>query len=83
MTAVDPGKIAFRQQLLFGLQPVLDIVTGLRSLIHIIEVSPSGHLVWRWDKVIWGLVQVVRRYSIFEFLALLMRMSVVFHKKRD
>ena len=66
MTAVDPGEIALCQQLLFSFQPVLYVVTGLR-----------------WNKVIGGLVQVVSRCepcSIFEFSALLMRMSVVFHK---
>jgi hypothetical protein len=84
MKTVNPGKIAFRQQLFLGLQPVLDIVAGLRSLVHIVEISPSGHFVGEWHKVIRGLFQVVSRcepFSIFECSALLMRMSVVFHKK--
>ena len=45
MKAVNPGKIAFRQQLLLGFQPVLHIVPGLRALVHIIEVGSSGHFV--------------------------------------
>ena len=45
MTAVDPGEIALCEQLLLGLKPVLHVVTGLRALVHVIEVSPSGHFV--------------------------------------
>ena len=56
MTAVNPREIALREQLLFSFQPVLHVVTGLRALIHIIEVSPSGHLVRRWNKINGGLV---------------------------
>lgn len=86
MTAVDPGEIARCEQLLLSFQPVLDVVTWLRALVHIIEVSPSGHLVRRWNEINWRLVWVINHwepYSIFEFAALLMRMPVVFHKKRN
>ena len=44
---VNPSKIAFRDQLRFGRQPVLYVVPGLRSLIDIIEVCPSGHFIRR------------------------------------
>jgi hypothetical protein len=43
--SVGPGEIAFREQLLLGFQPVLYIAPGLRTLIHIIEICPAGHLV--------------------------------------
>ena len=45
MEAVNPGEVAFREQLGLGLQPVLHIVPGLRALVHITEVRPSGHFV--------------------------------------
>ena len=86
MTAVNPREIALREQLLFSFQPVLHVVTGLRALIHIIEVSPSRHLVRRWNKINGGLVQGVGHCgarSVFELAAFRMRMSVVFHKKRN
>ena len=35
----------FRDQLRFRFQPMLDIVAGLRSRIHIIAVSLFGHFV--------------------------------------
>ena len=47
MKTVNPSKVAFRDQLRFGRQPVLHIVPGLRSLVDIIEVCPSGHFVRR------------------------------------
>jgi len=85
MTAVDPGEIALREQLLLSFQPVLHVVTGLRALVHIIEVSPSSHLVRRWNKISRGLVlgvSLCEPCAYFEFSNLLMRMSIVFHKKR-
>jgi hypothetical protein len=45
MKTVNPGQVAFRDQLLLGLQPVLYLVPGLRTLVHITEVGPSGHFV--------------------------------------
>ena len=45
MKTVNPSEVAFRDQLRFGRQPVLYIVPGLRSLIDIIEVCPSGHFI--------------------------------------
>ena len=61
MKSVNPSKVAFRNQFSFGRQPVLYIVPGLRSLIDIIEVCPSGHFVRRWHKTNWALVQVHSR----------------------
>ena len=58
---VNPSKIAFRDQLRFGRQPVLYIVPGLRSLVDIIEVCPSGHFIRRWHKNVSALVQVHSR----------------------
>jgi hypothetical protein len=58
---VNPGKIAFRDQLRFGRQPVLYIVPRLRSLVDIIEVCPSGHFIRRWHKTNCALVQVHSR----------------------
>ena len=40
MKTVNPSKVAFRDQLRFGRQPVLHIVPGLRTLVDIIEVWP-------------------------------------------
>ena len=50
MKTVNPSKVAFRDQLRFGRQPVLHIVPGLRPLIDVIEVCPSSHLVRRRHK---------------------------------
>ena len=61
MKTVNPSEVAFRDQLRFGRQPVLYIVPGLRSLVDIIEVCPSGHFIRRWRKTNCALVQVPRR----------------------
>ena len=61
MKTVNPSEVAFRDQLRFGRQPVLHIVAGLRSLVDIIEVCPSGHFIRRWHKTNCALVQVPRR----------------------
>ena len=45
MKSMNPGEVAFRDQFRLGLQPVLHIVTGQRTLVLITEVSPAGHLV--------------------------------------
>ena len=45
MKTVDPGEIAFRNQLRFGLQPMLHMMPVQRTLTQIIEVCPSGDLV--------------------------------------
>jgi len=61
MKTVNPSKVAFRDQLRFRRQPVLYIMAGLRSLVDIIEVCPSGHFIRRWHKTNCALVQVPRR----------------------
>ena len=61
MKTVNPSEVAFRDQLRFGRQPVLHIVPGLRTLVDIIEVCPSGHFVRRWHKTNCALVQVHSR----------------------
>src|ERR1035437_217951 len=45
METVSPGLVPFREQLRLGLQPVLHLVPGQRTLVHITEVGPSGHLL--------------------------------------
>jgi len=45
MKTKNPGEVAFRQQLGLGLQPVLHIMAGLRTLVHITEICPSLHFV--------------------------------------
>ena len=45
MKAVHPGEVPFREQMRLSLQPVLQIVSGQRTLVHITEVGPPGHLV--------------------------------------
>ncbi len=42
---MNPGKVAFRKQFRFGLQPMLNLVAGLRALVHISEIGLSGHLI--------------------------------------
>ena len=42
---MNPGEVAFGEQLRLGLQPVLHIAPGPRTLVQITEVSPSGHFV--------------------------------------
>ena len=43
--AVDTSQIPFRDQIRLGLQPMLHLVTGLRTFIFIGEVSFPGHFV--------------------------------------
>ena len=61
MKTVNPSKVAFRDQLRFGRQPVLHIVPGLRSLVDIIEVCPSGHFIRRRHETTCALVRVPKR----------------------
>ena len=63
MITVNPSEVAFRDQLRFGRQPVLHIVPGLRSLVDIIEVCPSGHFIRRRHETNCALVRVPRRSS--------------------
>ncbi len=51
MKTVNPGEVAFREQFRLGLQPVLHIMPGQRTLVHITEVCPSGHFVRRRRKI--------------------------------
>jgi hypothetical protein len=61
MKTVNPSKVAFRDQLRFGRQPVLHIVPGLRPLVHVIEVCPSGHFIRRRHETNCALTQVHSR----------------------
>jgi len=45
MKTVNPGEFAFREQLRLGLQPMLHIMPGQRTLVDITEVGLSGHFV--------------------------------------
>ena len=45
MKTVDPRKIAFRDQICLGLQPMLHLVTRLRTLIHKSKVSLPGQFI--------------------------------------
>jgi len=45
MKTVNPGEFAFRDQLRLGLQPMLYLVPGQRTLVQITEVGFSGHFV--------------------------------------
>lgn len=49
--AMNPGKVAVRDQVCLRRQPMLHITSGLRTLVLIIEVCLSGHLIRRWHKV--------------------------------
>ena len=61
METVNPGEIPFREQIGLGLQPVLHIVSGQRTLVHITEVRPPGDLVRRRHKVNFPLVYLRSR----------------------
>jgi len=61
MKAVSPSKIAFRDQLRFGRQPMLYIVPRLRTLVDVIEVCPSGHFIRRRHKSCCAFVQFLSR----------------------
>ena len=61
MKTVSPGEVPFREQMRLGLQPVLHIVSGKRTLVHITEVCPPGHLVRRRHKVNSALVYLRSR----------------------
>jgi len=56
MKTMNPGKVAFRDQFRLGLQPVLHIVPGQRTLVDITEVGLSGHFVRCWHKINFVLV---------------------------
>ena len=46
MKAVNPSEVPFGEQMCLSLQPVLHVVSGQRTLVHITEVGPPGHFVW-------------------------------------
>lgn len=59
---VSPGQITFREQLPFGLQPMLNFMSLGGALVHITEVSSSGDFVRSRHEVDFILAQVrVRR----------------------
>ena len=43
METVDPSEIAFREQFRLRGQPVLHLVSGQRTFVHISEVGLFGH----------------------------------------
>src|ERR1035438_9889932 len=45
MKTVNPGEFAFREQFRLGFQPMLHLVPGQRTLVHITEVGLSGHFI--------------------------------------
>ena len=45
METVNPREVAFGEQLRLGFQPVLHILPGQGTLVHISEVGPSGDFV--------------------------------------
>ena len=45
MKTVHAGEVALGEKLRLGLQPVLHIVPGQRTLVNISEVGPAGHFV--------------------------------------
>jgi len=51
MKTVDAREIAFRDQIRLGLQPMLHLVTGLRTLIFIGKVGFSGHFIRRGSEI--------------------------------
>jgi hypothetical protein len=61
MKTVSPREVPFREQMRLRLQPVLHIVSGQRTLVHISEVGSPGHLVRRRHKVNSALVYVRSR----------------------
>lgn len=78
---VNPGQIAFREQLRLGCQPMLDIVSWQRTLIHIGEIGPPGHFVGRHRKIIFVLVRVRGRNMLwFTGRFLVVGEFIVFHE---
>ncbi len=61
MITVNPGEVPFREQIRLSLQPVLHIVSGQRTLVHITQVSSPGDLVRRRHKVNSALVYLGSR----------------------
>ena len=45
MKTMNPGEVALGEQMGLGVQPVLHIVPGQGTLVHIAEVCPSRDLV--------------------------------------
>jgi hypothetical protein len=55
------GEVAFREQLSLSLKPMLHLVAGQRTLVHITEVCPSGHFVRGGRKISFSLAQGCNR----------------------
>ena len=51
METMDTREITFSNQIRLGFQPMLHLVTGLRTFILISKVSFPGHLIWRGRKI--------------------------------
>ena len=76
MSASDQTQlVVFRNQLRFRSQPMLQIVTGFRSLIHIIVVRHFGDLVRRGCEILYG----CHSGWSGELLALIRGVVFVFH----
>jgi len=56
METVSAREVALLQQLLFGFQPVLDVLPGSRSLVYEGEIGPSGNFVRGGRKIIAALI---------------------------
>ncbi len=83
MKTVNPGQVAFLEQLRLGLQPVLHLVPGQRTLVHITEVGPTRHFIRRRRKIRSALVQVrdrTRPRRTGWSLVLILGEFIVFHE---
>ena len=54
---VSPGEVAFGDQFRLGGQPMLHVLSGRRTLVHIGEVGPSGHFIAGRRKINCALVE--------------------------
>ena len=80
---VHAGAVALGDQFRLGGQPMLHLVALARTLVHISEVGPPGHLVRRGRKIDFVLAQIRRSRSRGEggilILVLILRGLILFH----
>jgi len=71
---VNACLIAFRDQIRLRLEPVLHLVAGQRTLIHIAEVSFPGHFIRCGRETHFDWIRSIRR-----FWGLRLRIFIMFH----
>jgi len=77
--AMDAGAVAFRDQLRLRRQPVLDLVAGPRTLVHVAEVGGARHLVRRRHEIDFGQASA-RGWQCWGGSCRILSVFIMFHK---